>query len=72
MKAAGILIMLFGLVLLMMTSIVPGGFGDKVYNWSPLNGMIVMGFGALIYIATVKIRSSEVFPYPEKEKQFYL
>lgn len=70
MKATGMIIILIGLVLILATSIKPGN--DKVYNWSPVNGMIIMGLGAIVYIANVKIRSSEVFPNPKKKKQFYL
>jgi multisubunit Na+/H+ antiporter MnhB subunit len=72
MKSAGILIILSGLIFILATSMNPGSFSNKVYNWSPLNGMLVMGFGMLIYIINVKIRSSEVFPNTDKKKQFYL
>lgn len=72
MKAAGILIMLFGLLFILATSINPGSFSNKVYNWSPVNGMLMMGLGVFIYIINVKIRSSEVFPNPGKTKQFQL
>jgi|GEM_PF-2499221 len=55
----GIIITFLGFILILLTSFYPDLYGDKVHNLSPVNGMIIMGFGALIYVLNTKINYSE-------------
>ena len=60
MKVIGIALIFLGLFLTIVTSFKfePGGtdlgINNKVHNWSPLNGMIIMGLGGIIYIGSLK------------------